>query len=431
MKITQLLKNISFSAIIIFCSCKKEKDVDPYEFTVNEISIKDSTKLLFATTPEESNLGMADSNELFQISSKDLVSKFKINSSTGNNVSSMFKPAKLSNVSEKYFMMTISRNTGSGSEGYLLNKSTNELISISPNRKVPVNGGFADILNHPFTLNDGKGSVYYIAYDVSNGNSSLAKININNPSASTITYLTPDSIKRVTSFDVDKDGNIMADVDGVSRKRWFMVFNANTMKIVPDFYPNQYFVGPNGYFYYPANGYMKKCEYNSGSGFSFSNYYDLLNNGLNSNFYRENLYRIQLSDKLVVLNDNTFFEFSNTANTIKKNTSVPLLKTKWIDHSKALGHLYVAGESASGQETIFNIDLSNYSYTTYPAPGKYNFYEIEAFEDGTIYATAKRKSDSKNVVLKFAPDGTETVLYDQLGTKKGIWLEKVTEYVND
>jgi hypothetical protein len=103
-----------------------------------------------------------------------------------------------------------------------------------------------------------------------------------------------------------------------------------------------------------------------------------------------------------------------------KINTVPIIKTKWVDHSKALGHMYVAGESASGLETIFNIDLSNYSYKTYPEAGKYSFYEIEAFEDGTIYATAKRKSDNKNVILKFAPDGTETVLYDNLGTKKGV-----------
>lgn len=424
MKVFYLFPFLIF--LLAINSCKPKEVKDPTEFEISNIPIQDSAKLMLVVTGDID--GLTD-NELFVITSKDKVKKQSLNNTSGSDASEILRPDIIANATPEYMIVTFTRSSQGGAyEGYFIHKKTGKLISLGERTEIPEVRSFATTKNHILCQYDGQRYLYYtqspmntyhqlIKYDMQ----TLTKMNI-----------LKDSIAKVASFEVDKEGNIMADVDAKSGKRRFQVFNNNVTQEVPDFYPNQYFVGLSGSFYLKTSGSLKKCTYDATNKvFNFNKIVDLTTDKLNMNFYRDYLYKVIHQDKLIVLNDISLFELDNQAHNPKYISTIPLMKTIWVDHSKALGHLYVAGESASGQETIFNIDLSNYSYTTYPQAGKYSFYEIEAFEDGTIYATAKRKSDSKNVILKFAPDGTETVLYDQLGTKKGVWLEKVTEFVND
>lgn len=428
MKISKFF--LIISCVVTFIGCKK-KEVDPSAFDFNHIDIKDSTQLIFIQCDESKTiLANTDGNELYAISKTGKVSKISLNNTKGGDVSDVLIPGQIANATPKYMLVNFTRNgSGSPSEGYLWDKQTGEVTTIGGRftGPVPFNGRSK---TNPFAYYDGSKYLYFGARPNSIMDYvGVARLDVNSKSKENIIN---DSIQRYEAFDVDKDRNFLTDPLWTDvAKRRMTVFN-NTTKYTFPFVCVEFWVANDGNFRYRLNNKVYLLKYDSPSKkFVTTEEIDMSNIVLDRQLYKEDCYIVYYNNKTIIVRDYEILEFDHVAKKVKEISTVPLLKSKWLDHSKALGHLYVAGESASGQETIFNIDLSNYSYTTYPQAGKYSFYEIEAFEDGTIYATAKRKSDSKNVILKFAPDGTETVLYDQLGTTKGVWLEKVTEFVND
>lgn len=430
MKISKTLSIIGI--LFLSFACKKKEDVkEIYEFDINQIAIQDSAKLLMILTEESNTLSTNGAGtQLYMITKSDKVVQRTLSKTTGEDVSSVMKPGFIANATPNYILAGFSRFDAIADEAYLIDKKTGKLNQIGNRSHIPAFSSFATLKNNLICKYDGQ---KYLYYKTSSGISDCEFIKLDVKTL-TLENILPDSVNVVTSFDVDAQGNILADMDYINGKRKFVAFKNKIINYLPNNnFKRGYWVANDGIFRnVTLDGNIEKIEFDETlQKFNNTKEIRLLDFSIVNNFNRDECYRVSYSDKTIMVSANEIFELYPVEKKIKQITTVPIVSVKWVDHSNVLGHLYVAGESASGQETIFNIDLSNYSYKTYPVSGKYSFYEIEAFEDGTIYATAKRKSDGKNVVLKFAPDGTETVLYDQLGTKKGVWLEKVTEYTND
>ncbi len=429
MKISKSLFFIIATLFVVSaCKNKKKEEVDPTVFTINNINIKDSTKLMFVLSDESANPANATGNKLYMISKLDKVSEINLSNTSGGDVNEILQPGQISNATPKYMLVNFTRATGTPSEAYFIDKKTGALTQIGDNFYSPILPG-GNPLNSPFCKFDGNKSLYYVTTPPYSSKEFI-KLDV---STFTKTNLLPDSVLRFQKFDIDNQGNIIAMALMKNNTNQIFAINGTTSKVLSNnFMYGGFWVANDGVFRLCAKDTVSKLEYNSANKkFVITPEISMVDNSITTNFYTEDIYRVYYSNKTILVNKEKIFEFDHIAKKVKLISSIPIIKTKYVDHSNTLGHVYVAGESSSGQETIFNIDLSNYSYKAYPESGKYTFYEIEAFEDGTIYATAKRKIDNKNVVLKFAPDGTETVLYDQLGTKKGVWLEKVTEFTND
>jgi len=415
-------------------SCKnKGEDVSPYTFNVNSISTQD-VKLFFIIKDE--TVPGTSTSRLVKIKSDDTVESMELKDANGNAVSDKLRPVALSNANPDFMLMSFAREGDAAVSGYLVNKRTGGITAIDQiSGGAPTSEYYGTHLNYPLSYYDGSNYLYFIAKK-GISQKTLVRVSTVNPNYIAGINMLPDSVLFMNSFGVDADKNIMVSTTVQTAngtfKDYFYVFNSSSSAILPISARSSYWVGPTGNFNYlvPAATKTTKVMYSNNS-FSFTPDIDLAANNISSYFNNRESYRISFGDKFIMVSGAKIVELDNAANTPKQITTVPVSNQKWVDHSQTNGLIFIAGENASGQQTIFKIDIAtNYAYTTYPTPGKYNFYEIEAFEDGTVYATAKRNSDGKYVILKFAPNGTETLLNETLN-KQGIWLEKVTEFTNN
>ena len=428
MKIKYLLL-ILFTTLLF--SCKKTiEDVSPYTFDVSTLQTQDA-KLLFIIK-DHTQLGTS-TNRLVKIKADDTVQEINLTDVNGTGVADKLRPLCLSNANPDFMLISMARGGDSPVDGYLINKSTGALISIAGFGGAPAFIEFGTLMNNRLSYFDGSSFLYFKTTSLPNSGS-IVRVSTVNPNYITGQKMLPDTVYRVESFAVDADKNIIVNMIGQSLgQSKFVVFNSNNTTFMPDIYgATTYWVGATGKFNYNGlGGYLKQVTYNDVSNtFTFSDYKNLFQNGINTQLFNHKSYKVIYSGKFILVNDGKVYELENGTNPPKVISTINIANQQSVSHSQTNGLVFIAGENASGQQTIFRINLaSNYSYTTYPTPGKYNFSEIEAFEDGTVYATAKRNSDGKYVILKFAPDGTETLL-DETLNKKGIWLEKVSEFTN-
>ncbi len=428
MKIKYLLI-IAFIPLLF--SCKKTKeDVSPYTFNISSLQTQDA-KLIFIIK-DENQLGSA-TNRLVKIKSDDSVEEINLTDVNGTGVSDKLRPLYLSNANPDFMLISMAREGDDPVDGYLINKSTGALTSISEYGGAPAFQERGTLMNNRLSYFDGSSFLYFKTTKLLSSRGSIVRVSTVNPNYITGQNMLPDTVYRVESFAVDADKNILVSMLGQSGQSKFVVFNSNnTTEILDDFAVETYWVGATGKFNYNGIGaYLKQVTYDNVSNtFTFSDYKNLSQNGINTQLYNQESYKVIYSGKFILVSNGKVYELENGTNPPKVISTINIANQQSVSHSQTNGLVFIAGENASGQQTIFRINLaSNYSYTTYPTPGKYNFSEIEAFEDGTVYATAKRNSDGKYVILKFAPDGTETLL-DETLNKKGIWLEKVTEFTN-
>lgn len=409
-------------------ACKKKEVVNnPTIFDVNQINIQDSAKLMFVLTSEDPLLGNAAGNSLYMITTKDKIKQVPLTQTNGSDVSNVLRPGQLANATQKYMLANFSRSGGNPNEAYLIDKKTGVLTQIGDRSSTPTYINYYQ-RNNILCKSDGSNLFYKITPQIDP--LEIIKLNVG---TLVKTHLELDSLNSVTGLDIDAQGNVLAAV-------WFqgskpnVVYASNgivSQKLADKYKNATFWVANDGVFRVYRSDTLHKLSYdNTQSKFIMTPELLLSDNGLNVSFDSRYLYRLAYNNKTVVVTQKEVYEFDHSAKKVKKVTSINSTNIKWVDHSSTLGHLYLAAETSAGQETIFDVDLSSYSHKTLTTTGKYLFYEIEAFEDGNIYATAKRLSDSKFVILKFKSDGTE-VLLDDKQTQRGVWLEKVTEFTND
>lgn len=413
---------------ILGIACKKKETVNnPTVFDVKQINIQDSAKLMFVLTSEDPLLGNATGNSLYMITTKDKIKQVPLTQTNGSDVSNVLRPGQLANATPKYMLANFARPDGMPAEAYLIDKKTGVLTQIGERYSTPTYISYYK-RNNVLSKYDGTNILYTVtpSFDP-------VKFTKLNPNTLVKSNLEIDSLNQLSAFELDAQGNALASV-WVRGGKGAVLYATNGSKaqILPTKYKDGIFwVANDGVFRIYDNDTIHKLSYdNTQSKFIMSSELLLSDNGVSISLDNRYLYKVANNNKTILVTQNEIYEFDHTAKKVKKVTSVNSTNIKWVDHSSSLGHLYLAAETSAGQETIFDVDLSSYSHKMLATTGKYLFYEIESFEDGTIYATAKRLSDSKFVILKFKSDGTE-VLLDDKQTQRGVWLEKVTEFTND
>ncbi len=424
---------LSLVACSTFLSCKKkEEEVDPYAFSFNTVPVKDAK--LFFIGKEETEL-QTSTNRLYAIKEDGSVEQLILKDGGGTDVSEKMRPLTIANATPDYMLLSFARQGNVPANGYLLKKTDSSLVTVDGYGGPPKTTN-NDLLSQQDVVYNGSNQLYFLsARDVVRN--AVVRLSLGNPAFITGKNLVSDSIYMVNTFEPDADGNIMAWVTIGFGKNKTIVFNSTAAAIVPDAGNNAYWTGMDGSFRYRStDDHIKKVSFDANTNtFSFINSVDLKANNINDFLSRFQSYKIIYADKLVMFTyvgstaTANMYELENTSNTPEQITSVPFKAVHAIDHLKNSQTIFLAAEDASGFQTIYKINASNnYSYTTYSATtGKYKFYEIEAFEDGTLYATAKRNSDGKNVILKYDASGIETLL-DQTLDVKGFSLEKVSEF---
>lgn len=413
---------------IISIACKKKETVNnPIVFDVNKISIQDSAKLMFVLGNENQLLGNTANNSLYMVTTSDKIKQVPLTQTNGSDVSSILRPGQLANISSKYMLANFSRTNSSPSESYLIDKKTGVLTQIGDRSSTPVFFNYLE-RNQILCKSDGINLLYTVSPIAEP--MEIIRLNIGSLSKK---HLELDSINSISGIEVDGEGNLLAGVWFQSSKpNVLYVSNGAKEQILPSrFKDSPFWVANDGIFRIYKSDTLHKLSYdNTQSKFVMTTELLLSDNGINALFDNRYLYRVTFNNKTVIVTQKEIYEFDHNAKKVKKVTPVTATNIKWVDHSNNLGHLYLAIETSAGQENIYDMDLSSYNTKTITTTGKYLFYEIEAFEDGTLYATGKRLSDGKFVILKFKSDGTE-VLLDDKQTQRGVWLEKVTEFVND
>jgi len=402
--------------LFLFSSCKKDKE--EVVQTLSKLDLSDA-KVLFLV-----GNAYANTSELMKIKTDGTIEKVKMIDQNGDELKEYLHPQIISNANPNFILLALSDRL-SNKVGYLIKKSDGTIT------KVLNDFGYPDpnpnnLRNNSVSTVDGSYNIYYKS--ILNSVTSVVKINTVNPNLVSVQRLTP-SNDNVVQFDIDAWDNILYYTleSGITRR--IKKGTGGLLSAPTDLKHYAFWTGKDGNFYYltfSSSYKIKKATYDDVNDvFSFSDYYSGTQTWAVD---ISSTYRLEYGGKLVLITASEILEIENSTNVPAHITSVPVSNIKVVGKSVINGNLYVVGDAAGGQ-TIFKIDLNNnYSYTTLFTAGKYDIYDMEVFEDGTIYFSALRMSDTKYVFVKIAADGTETVL-DSTLDKKGIFMEKATEYI--
>lgn len=424
------LISLGIVSILITLSCKKPaEDVSPYSFNVNQFATSDAKLLVIV---KDENILNSQTNRLVKIKADGAVEQLTLTDASGNNVSERLRPLALSNANPDFMLISFAREGDAPVDGYLIKKATGALSSVGGFGGPPTYNDQPSInLRHPFSYYDGNSYLYFMSgVGIANTRKSIVRLSTVNSNAVSGQKIFSDTISFIDKIAVDAAHNLMFSYHDAGNIQ-HIVYNENTAAIIPEDI-SSFWTGSTGNFNFTnKEGYLKEIIYNTGTNtFAFTNAKKLSDYNISTTYFpNDKSYTITYSEKFIMISDGKVYELDNAAHIPKEISGINITNQKDVTHSQSNGLVFVAGENSAGLETIHKINLTNYAVTTYPTPGKYKFYEIEAFEDGTVYATAKRNSDGKNVILKFDANGTETLLDDTINLK-GIWLQKVTEFVN-
>lgn len=406
------------SILICFSACKKRDEI-PVESKSEIIS---QGTFIGAEILVVIGENLAFDNRLCKITSNNTIDT--INFSTGSGSSIKLNALSLSNGTPEYIPLVFSIRGNAPEDAYLLNRNNFSLIPIRQ-YGIPQVNGIGNKMN-PVTYYDGKSSLYYGAW-ASYTSYNIVKLDLNHAPNITGSYVLPDTTY-MYNYDVDKYGNVITYFQGNNSglrynrivKMDGKLYDYNSPCLTSLFWME---IDSTVAQYDFCNQNFTKAIYNlSVQDFSI--------NSFMTNVYRlfdsRVSYRVIYNNKMIWI-DSEIFEWTVSATSPAQITSIPFTSIKLVDHTQSNGVLYFSGNDASGQETIFKVNLSNYSYTTISDPGKYSFNCIETMNDGTIYASATRVSDGKNVFVKFSSSGVETLL-DETINRKALYMTKVNEY---
>jgi hypothetical protein len=418
-KMKNIILYILLPVTILMGSCKKKDEDAKVSQTISKIDIS-GAKILFFT---EENGGKG--NRLMKIKSDGTIETVKMLDQSGNEMKEYPIPQVLSNANLNFLLLSTSGTSNVyPDQGFLVKKQDGSITSLS-NYGVPYYENRYGRRNNKVNLTDVSDNIYYRG--IKGGGISVVKLNTVNPSYVTGQIITP-SDERVNDFDLDVYGNVLYDAFNTSTNVFRIKKSTGGLVNMPsNFLSEYYWIGTDGNFNYNV---ISGSDINSSNFDQISDVFDFkkrISTLSKISLKRTTLYTLPYSDKLIAITDSKIYELENSTNTPKEITSVPVSNIKVVGKSLVNGDLYIVGDN--GGQTILKIDLNNnYSYTKLLTSGKYDIYDMEVFEDGTVYFSALRMSDSKNVFVKIDDAGTETLLNETLN-QKGIFMEKATEYI--
>jgi len=420
-------KIIRFSLLLvhslIILSCSKHEDyVDPYAFTVNQsLELKPNTvALAIMIDPIYSG---NPKNYLLSILADGTVDTLKVTDTNGNDVSNLLIPMALENLNADLTLITFARNANIATDAYILNKKTNSFINVSE-FGIPEGLEYQSSPVKTFVVNAEDDSYYYVSR-TSNFNQRITELKI---LGSTITgsYITPDSMQ-IYGFDRDIDGNFWITYVGSNISKNVIV-NKNMKKIsasqpLPQ---RAFWLSANQTFNFNYEGNIFNSLYNSTT--EIMTFPQRTNN---LNFpYKGTYFRAKFSDYMYLFDSRNLI-IDNKSNITISTTAFDHDRITAADYSISTKEAYIAVKPNSGTEALYKYSMNSgtVSNSILVADGLYEYYDIEALEDGNFYFSAKRLSDNKIILAKSTAAGVITVLSDNFTGQVG-YIEKTIEYTN-